>query len=119
MAPIGQNGGMSAFEDLAAAVRAGDVSRARAVLAAHPAVSGLLNEPMPGGHFGAPCLITAVTQRNREMVDVLLGAGADVNVRSHWWAGGFGVLDNDSGLADFLIERGARLDAYAAARHGR
>src|SRR6185436_15083790 len=31
----------------------------------------------------------------------------------------FGVLDGDHGLVDFLIERGARVDAHAAARHGR
>ncbi len=54
------------------------------------------------------------------MVELLLEHGADINARSHWWAGGFGVLDRDpDGLTDFLIERGARIDAYAAARLGR
>ena len=43
---------------------------------------------------------------------------ADINARSHWWAGSFGVLDNDGGLAPYLIDRGARVDAYAAARLG-
>jgi ankyrin repeat protein len=63
-------------------------------------------------------LLTAVRGANRKMVDILLAAGADINQRSHWWAGGFGVLDDDRGLASFLIERGAVLDAHAAARLG-
>jgi ankyrin repeat protein len=49
---------------------------------------------------------------------VLLRAGASINARSHWWAGGFGVLDSDHDLAPFLIERGAVVDAHAAARLG-
>ena len=107
---------MSAFEELGQAIRADDVPRARAVLAAHPELTTALDQPMPGGDFGSTCLLTAVARRNREMVDVLLDAGAGINVRSHWWAGGFGVLDNDSGLADYLIQRGATVDAHAAAR---
>ena len=49
-------------------------------------------------------------QRNREMVDVLLRAGANINQKSHWWAGGFHALDNagdDRGMAAFLDRRGA------------
>ena len=53
------------------------------------------------------------------MIDVLLDAGADINARSHWWAGSFGVLDSaDPELVPFLIERGAHVDAHAAARLG-
>lgn len=52
------------------------------------------------------------------MIDLLLSSGADINGRSHWWAGGFGVLDDGRGLADFLIARGARIDAHAASRLG-
>ena len=68
--------------------------------------------------FGATPLLCAVHRDNREMVDVLLRAGADINARSDWWAGSFGVLDHDGRLADFLIERGATVDAHAAARLG-
>jgi ankyrin repeat protein len=73
---------------------------------------------MHDGHFGATLLIAAVHTGHREMVELLLGAGADINQRSHWWAGSFGVLDGENELVPWLIERGARVDAYAAARHG-
>jgi ankyrin repeat protein len=106
------------IESLAAAVCANDPGAAREVLRAHPELKLRLDEAMPGGHFGQTLLLAAVQRENRAMVDVLLEAGADINARSRWWAGGFGVLDNDSGLAPFLIERGATVDAYAAARLG-
>jgi ankyrin repeat protein len=60
-----------------------------------------------------------VQRSDRETIDVLLGAGADIRKRTDWWAGGFGVLDDcDPGLAEFLIERGAVVDAHAASRLG-
>ena len=106
-------------EALGAAVRSNEARNVRAVLERFPELATQLDSEMDGGHFGATPLLTAVNQGNREIVDVLLQAGADINQRSHWWAGSFGVLDNDSGLHDFLIERGAVVDAHAAARLGR
>jgi ankyrin repeat protein len=106
------------METLAAAINAGDAARVAEVLARHPELKSQLDDPMPGGHFGATPLLTAVSRNNREIVDALLAAGANINQRSHWWAGSFGVLDNESELALYLIERGAVVDAYAAARHG-
>lgn len=54
------------------------------------------------------------------MIDVLLAAGADVNARSKWWAGGFGFLHTaDPELAEYAIERGAIVDVHAVARLGR
>ncbi len=56
---------------------------------------------------------------DRATIDVLLQAGADIRKRTDWWAGGFGVLDDcDPSLVDFLVERGAVIDAHAAARLG-
>ncbi len=53
------------------------------------------------------------------MLDVLLAAGADINAKSRWWAGGFGILHSaDPGLATYAIERGAGVDVHAAARLG-
>jgi ankyrin repeat protein len=106
-------------EALAAALKTGAAEKVAQVLQRFPAMGQRLNEPLTGGSFGATPLIAAVQQANREMVDLLLAAGADINQRSHWWAGGFHVLEDDHGLADFLIERGARLDAKSAAALGR
>jgi ankyrin repeat protein len=107
-----------AFHALAAAVQANDASAASRVLAEHVELAPRLNDPMPGESFGATPLLGAVHRSNREMIDVLLRAGADINARSHWWAGSFGVLDHDGDLAEVLIARGAAVDAHAAARLG-
>ena len=57
--------------------------------------------------------------RSRAMLDALLDGGADINARSEWWAGGFGILDCASPeLAAYAIERGATITAHAAARLG-
>jgi ankyrin repeat protein len=107
------------FDALAAAVRADDVSRVDQLLRTHRELRLRLNDPIPGGDFGATALGPAVRRKNREMIDLLLRHGADVNARSHWWAGSFGALDLcDPELAPFLIERGARVDAHSAARLG-
>ena len=53
------------------------------------------------------------------MLDVLLDAGADINARSRWWAGGFGLLHGaPPDLAAYAISRGAVVDVHAAARLG-
>jgi ankyrin repeat protein len=53
------------------------------------------------------------------MLDVLLDAGADINAKSRWWAGGFGLLHSaKSDLAAYAIQRGAVVDVHAAARLG-
>ncbi|HSZ56691.1 MAG TPA: ankyrin repeat domain-containing protein [Tepidisphaeraceae bacterium] len=106
------------MEKLAAAIESNDVGMARGVLQSHPEIKSKLDDPMPGGHFGQTPLLAAVQRKNLGLIDALLQAGAGINVKSHWWAGGFGVLDNDSGLAPLLIQRGAVLDAYAASRLG-
>src|SRR5213593_4184040 len=106
------------MDALASAVKANDATQVDQVLQRHPGLKSRLNDPLPDSPFGGTALLGAVQRTNREMIDVLLRAGADINARSHWWAGGFGVLDDDRGLASFLIERGAIVDANAAARLG-
>jgi ankyrin repeat protein len=105
-------------EALTGAVRANDAALVRQVLKRHPSLKLRLNEPLPNFGFEAPALIGAVNHGNREMVDVLLDAGGDINARTKWWAGSFGVFDGDPKLASFLIERGAYVDIHAAARLG-
>ena len=110
------------MEALSAAVRADDAAQVAHVLVSHPELKSTINEPIPGGAFGATALILAVQNANRQVIEALLAAGADINQRSHWWAGGFSVLDEGERapwLADFLIAHGALLDPTAAAQLGR
>jgi ankyrin repeat protein len=102
------------------AVKANDLATVADVLERVPALRARINEPLSGLPFGGTVLLSAVSNGNREMIEILLGAGADINQRSDWWAEGFGVLDSATPeLADWLIEHGARLDPVSAARLGR
>jgi ankyrin repeat protein len=86
----------------------------RELLERFPAIKPRINEPV--ATFDAP-IITQV--RTREMLDVLLEAGADINAKSRWWAGGFGLLHGaEPDLAAYAIQRGAIMDVHAAARLG-
>ena len=106
-------------EALTAALKSNDVSLVRNVLVRHPSLKSQINEPLPGYGFDAPAIIAAVHHNNREIIDLLLDAGANINERSRWWAGSFGVLDSaGSDLAAYLISRGAIVDIHAAARLG-
>jgi ankyrin repeat protein len=84
----------------------------------HSELKSRLDEAIPNSGFGTTLLLAAVQRANKGLIDILIQAGADINGRSHWWAGSFGVLDDDRGLASFLIERGAVVDVHAAARLG-
>ncbi|HWZ60860.1 MAG TPA: ankyrin repeat domain-containing protein, partial [Gemmatimonadaceae bacterium] len=107
------------WEMLATAVRANDTTRAAQLFRRHPELDAVLHSPLPGSPFGATVFEPAVRWENLEMIDLLLRHGADINARSQWWAGGFGVLDScDPQFAPALIERGATVDAHAAARLG-
>ncbi len=107
-------------EALVEGLKANDAAKVRATLERHPALRARINEPLPALAFDSTALLAAVGCGNREMIDVLLRAGADIQARSRWWAGGFGVLDGaDPGLVPFLVERGAIIDAHSAARLGR
>jgi ankyrin repeat protein len=105
-------------ELLSAAVCASNADKVARVLEGHPGLKSQINEPMIN-YDGMQALLAAVQRSDRKTIDVLLRAGADIKARSHWWAGGIGVLDECAPeLAAFLIERGASVDAHAAARLG-
>lgn len=106
-------------EAFAAALKTRQAAPVAEALTRFPSLKARLDEPVLGGAFGATPLIVAVQQANRELVDLLLTSGASINQRSHWWAGGFHVLEDDHGLADLLIARGATLDAKSASQLGR
>ncbi|MCI0380192.1 MAG: ankyrin repeat domain-containing protein, partial [Gemmataceae bacterium] len=91
-----------------------DAGLVRALLDKHPDLKAKINEPI--GPFDSPAIVCA---KSRAMLDLLLAAGADINAKSNWWAGGFGLLHSaDPDLCAYAIERGAVVDAHAAARLG-
>ncbi len=96
------------------AVISGDVPLVRQLLAsAH--VQVLVNAPM----FAFGQRPAHVAAKDAGMLEVLLAAGADVNLRSEWENGPYTVLDNaNEDTAHFLIARGATLTANVAARLG-
>jgi ankyrin repeat protein len=111
--------GLPPAEALTAAIRDQGAQRVRELLESHPELRAKINEPLPNYGFGQHALFAAVQRSDRATIDVLLDAGADIHKRTEWWAGGFGVLDDcDPGLVDFLVERGAVIDAHAAVRLG-
>ncbi len=111
--------GLPPAEALTAAIRDQGAQRVRELLESHPELRAKINEPLPNYGFGQHALFAAVQRSDRATIDVLLEAGANIHKRTEWWAGGFGVLDDcDPGLVDFLIERGAVIDAHAAVRLG-
>ncbi len=91
-----------------------DAAGLQRLLAEHPELKALVNAPVCA--FDSPPIIHA---RSQAMLDVLLAAGADINARSQWWAGSFGLLDSASPeLAAYAISRGAIVTIHAAARLG-
>jgi ankyrin repeat protein len=102
------------LELLKKAFHASDAALFRKLLDRHPEFKARINEPI--GPFDSPA-ITHV--RTREMLDVLLEAGADIDAKSRWWAGGFGLLHGaEPELAAYAIQRGATVDVHAASRLG-
>jgi ankyrin repeat protein len=91
-----------------------DVRTVRDLFQRYPELKGKVNEPIAA--FDAPAIAQA---RSREMLDALLEAGGDINAKSRWWAGGFGLLHGAAPeLAAYAIQRGALIDVHAAARLG-
>ena len=103
-------------ERFLSALHAGDVDRVRELLEEHAEVRAAVNAPI--SYFdGRPA---ARATKNLPLLDVLLAHGADLNLKSAWWAGGFGLLESDCTPEEAapLIERGAVVDVFAAAHLG-
>ena len=97
-----------------AAVRAKDVPRTQQLVALDH-VRARINDPM--FDFGQRAAHAAA--KNVALLEVLIVAGADVNLRSDWQQGPYTVLDNaDEDTARWLLDRGATLTANVAARLG-
>jgi ankyrin repeat protein len=96
------------------AIHEGDVPRAQRLLAAAH-VRKRINDPLFS--FGRRAAHIAAT--NREMLAVLIAAGADLNMKSDWEKGPYTVLDHaGDDTARFLMAQGAALTANVAARLG-
>ena len=118
---MAQMGGHSSRAEYIEAVNIRDENRVKSLLADNPELLEFIDEPW--FEFDAPALVFAASMIDRPLVKVLLDAGADVNAKSSWWAGGTTALQHASGamlshnmkMADYLIERGATIDAHSAA----
>ena len=75
------------------------------------------NIDQPWFAFDSPAVVTC--KDSEATIKILLKHGANINCRSQWWAGSFGVLDGASPeMAQLLVERGAKLDIHSAAEQG-
>ena len=103
-------------EQFVNALHAGDVARVRTLLEGHEEVRASVNAPL--SYFDSRPVARAT--KNLPLLDLLLSYGADLNLKSAWWAGGFGLLE--IGItpeeAAPLIARGATVDVFAAAHLG-
>lgn len=103
------------------AVQDGDIGTVKHLLATDETLTSQIDAPWFS--FDAPAIVFAAASGNRGLIEVLLDAGANVHVKSSWWAGGTSALQHTTGsmlnydkeLAEYLIERGATIDAHAAA----
>jgi hypothetical protein len=98
-----------------AAVEAGDVNQVRWLLRSHRDLVSKINEPI----FGFKSPAAHVARTNLDLLDVLLAQGADLNARTSWEMGGFGVLEQvNPDEATPPIARSTRIDVWAAANLG-
>ena len=82
---------------------------------AHPDLIARINEPL----FDFKQTAAQAARSNLAMLDLLLAHGADLNIKSSWEKGGFGILETVTPeQAGPLIERGAVIDVWAAAHLG-
>jgi hypothetical protein len=89
------------FTAFATAVQHGDTARVRQQLALEH-VRARVNEPT----FAFGQRATHIAAKSEPLLEALLEAGADVNLKSEWENGPYTVLDNaDEATARFLIAR--------------
>lgn len=107
------------IQEFKSSVEAGDADRLERLLRTKLPARRLLDQPL--FDFDTPALIVASQHPNAErLLPILVRYGADPNVRSTWWAGGFSALDSaDERTSALLVELGAAYDVWSAAAQGR
>lgn len=99
-------------EQLHHALHRRDAVTVKRLLSEHAEFRPLINAPF--FPYNAPALVACAD--DAAMVEVLLEFGADPNLRSGWWAGGFHALHSATGAAaERLLAAGGIPDACAAA----
>jgi len=103
-------------ERFVAALHAEQVDEVRRLLEQYSEVRAAVNAPI--SFFDSRPVMRAA--KNLPLLDVLLAHGADLNLKSAWWAGGFGLLEHGVTPEEAapLIARGAVVDVFAAAHLG-
>lgn len=106
----------SPVERFLAALHAQDIEHVRELPVRHPEVRAAINDPI--SYFDSRPIARAT--KNLALFDLLVAHGADPNVKSAWWAGGFGLLEYDLTPSEAapLIDRGVTVDVFAAAHLG-
>ncbi|MFG0250601.1 MAG: ankyrin repeat domain-containing protein [Phycisphaeraceae bacterium JB051] len=93
------------------AVKAGDVQQVRKLFDQHPELDDHANDRCFA--FDSTALFAA--KPNWELVDLLIAHGADVNLKTGWWAGGYGLAENETlEIAQQLFSRGVAEDIWTA-----
>jgi ankyrin repeat protein len=112
VAPPSPRGEADVLEAFKAVIRKGDAAALSALLDAEPVARASVNAPL----FAFDSRPITAARNHPAVIDVLLAHGADINLKSAWWAGGWGVLELvDASTAELLISRGATVDIFAAA----
>ena len=88
-----------------------DVTLVETLFTQHPELANHVNDQI----FDFDRSAVHCCRENLPLIDLLMDHGADLNLKSGWWAGGFGILEGLSPeSAQPLIERGAVVDIWAA-----
>ena len=96
-------------------VYARDAEGLDALLNSQPLLLQTLDDP----HFDFGSTALIIAKDDMAVVDVLLKHDADINAKSHWWAGDFHILEVASAeTVQQLIARGAKINVHAAAEQG-
>lgn len=107
------------LEKFRQAIDNGDSMGLERLLKTKPILQSHINDPMYG--FDTQPIIQASRHRDAaKLLPILVRYGADPNVRSNWWAGGFSALDFAKGsTVKLLLKLGAKLDVWSASTQGK